>query len=525
MADRQVAALYANAEAAPPATTVIVERAGTLRPVPQATTESGTGSKWWSRLIEGDVWGASGYYPAKVLEADGPTTWPAGTQVYFDHPTETEVFDRPERSVRDLAGVIATDPVYEGDGLYSVVEFYSWAAPIVKELAPNIGLSVRANGVLEQGEAAGRRGPIVRGLMEGQSVDVVTKAGAGGKLVALLESARHSHVEEAWDGSAAMSHAAHSEHPASAYQSICAGRKEGDPEKQSSWALPHHDTPGGPPNPDGVRAALSRLPQTQGLTNAEAARKHLQAHLAQINSGSQSESHPPESQEGAMSDPITETAGAAPDPTPGSPPATTSSVTYTTPTVTTPSTIIVPNTGTVSTSTNPVAEATTPPAAPAAVRSEEETMSQPTGAAAAAPPTNPRQVMEAQVAGMRRELAEMRAQNRARDIITEVLASGWIGEAQRARLTGQLVQGVPLTDTAELDEAALRTRCQKALDVAETEAAELLQAAGVGSPRGLGALTTPATESASAASTAKLEESFKALGLSDTAAQIAVKGR
>ena len=47
--------------------------------------------------------------------------------------------DRPERSVRDLAGRISSTPVYEADGLYADLTLYSWAAPIVREMAEDIG--------------------------------------------------------------------------------------------------------------------------------------------------------------------------------------------------------------------------------------------------------------------------------------------------------------------------------------------------------------------------------------------------
>jgi HK97 family phage prohead protease len=84
----------------------------------------------------------------------------------------------------------------------------------------------------------------------------------------------------AWDGPAAMSRCAQSDTPGSCYRAICAGRKAGDASLASSWALPHHKTPGGPANAAGVRNSLSRLPQTKGLTNMTEARDHLQAHLA-----------------------------------------------------------------------------------------------------------------------------------------------------------------------------------------------------------------------------------------------------
>lgn len=103
------------------------------------------------------------------------------------------------------------------------------------------------------------------------------------------ESGERAVDNGAWDGSAAMSKCAKSSTPASCYASICAGRKSGPSDQQSSWALPHHATSGGPPNAAGVRNALSRLPQTQGLTNRSEAESHLQAHLKAIQ-GSQSNS-------------------------------------------------------------------------------------------------------------------------------------------------------------------------------------------------------------------------------------------
>jgi len=79
-----------------------------------------------------------------------------------------------------------------------------------------------------------------------------------------------------------MSAATNSDDPAAAYEAICAGRRDGDPAVQSTWALPHHKAPGDPPNADGTRNALSRLPQTQGLTNESEARSHLEGHLTAI---------------------------------------------------------------------------------------------------------------------------------------------------------------------------------------------------------------------------------------------------
>lgn len=171
----------------------IIHEASTQAP------EQVTGHRYRACLIVGDTWGSSGYYPAAVLERDGPTVWPAGTQVFLDHPGANESYDRPERSVRDLAGKLITTPVYENDGLYADIEFYPHIAPVIEAMWNDVGMSIRASAAVEPGEADGRAGPIIQQLAEGVSVDVVTKAGAGGKLVALLESARNNQGENSMD--------------------------------------------------------------------------------------------------------------------------------------------------------------------------------------------------------------------------------------------------------------------------------------------------------------------------------------
>ncbi len=87
----------------------------------------------------------------------------------------------------------------------------------------------------------------------------------------------------AWDASRAWKAGAASDDPAAFYKGICAGRKAGDPSVQSSWALPYRYSPSGAPNAAGVRDALSRLPQTHGLTNADEAKSKLQGLMKQVN--------------------------------------------------------------------------------------------------------------------------------------------------------------------------------------------------------------------------------------------------
>jgi ATP-dependent protease ClpP protease subunit len=86
-----------------------------------------------------------------------------------------------------------------------------------------------------------------------------------------------------WDGPKAMANGAASDDPAAFYAGICAGQKSGDKSTQDAWALPYKYHPGDAPNAAGVKAALGRLPQTEGLTNASEAKSKLQGLMKKIN--------------------------------------------------------------------------------------------------------------------------------------------------------------------------------------------------------------------------------------------------
>jgi hypothetical protein len=145
--------------------------------------------RWEAKVIESG-WGSSGYYGASMLAEYGPKVFKAGTKVFMNHPSASEASDRPERDVHQLAGKLVSDAVFRESGLYAEIEFYSHYAPIIEEMAEDVGLSIHALGNAVEGEAEGRQGPIIESLVEDPftSVDVVTVAGAGGKFVALLES-------------------------------------------------------------------------------------------------------------------------------------------------------------------------------------------------------------------------------------------------------------------------------------------------------------------------------------------------
>lgn len=166
--------------------TTLYEASSSLSPL----VESGETRKgiWRMKLIAGDVQGSSGYYPAEVLERDGPLVFPAGTHVFFDHPSSEENWSRPERTVRDLAGAFVTAAAYESDapegaGLYANVQLFPEADTWMEPRKNSVGMSIRANGTVADTDT----GYTITSLTEGLSVDIVTRAGAGGKVLQLME--------------------------------------------------------------------------------------------------------------------------------------------------------------------------------------------------------------------------------------------------------------------------------------------------------------------------------------------------
>lgn len=134
--------------------------------------------------------GSSAFYPAEVLKRDGPKVFGSGTHVYLNHPTRAEEAQRPEGDVANLAGVLTTAAEYKenhakGAGLYARMKVFADHAQMVEEKAAHVGMSIRASGIAD-GSRDGL--PVLKQFLSAESVDVVTKAGAGGLI--LTEAAR-----------------------------------------------------------------------------------------------------------------------------------------------------------------------------------------------------------------------------------------------------------------------------------------------------------------------------------------------
>ena len=149
----------------------------------------GNGGVYRVRIIESNVQGSSGFYSHEVLETYGREAFPAKTLSHVDHPTLSEQEDRPERSVLTLGGYTLSEPIVEADGLYVDMKFAGKALEVVENFGEVIGLSIRAQGDIEESERDGVKIREVKAIYPSplNTIDLVTIPGAGGKVIAALE--------------------------------------------------------------------------------------------------------------------------------------------------------------------------------------------------------------------------------------------------------------------------------------------------------------------------------------------------
>jgi len=241
-------------------------------------------------------WGSSGYYSTEVLEAAGKSkVWPAGTHMYFDHPSASEGVDRPERSVKDLAATLTEDARWDSGrkSLVARVEPVGLGKTVLADEAfrKAIACSVRASADIGVGEAEGRKGAIVQEIFPDtfNSVDFVTHAGRGGMI---LEAARRA--QEADDTAVEASDKPWSGFSPSDYDDDQWKRAclidTGDGEGKQRYKLPVKE-PDGTLNRNAVHAAASRIGQVQVGADAKksAAKKLVSLYRNQL------DEDPPES--------------------------------------------------------------------------------------------------------------------------------------------------------------------------------------------------------------------------------------
>lgn len=166
---------------------IVQERAmpSSARPLLRETSVAvtGAGALLEAQIINAGV-GSSGYYSPEVLQAAAKAkVFAAGLHVYVDHPTESEQFERPERTIRDLAGALETDAVYESGALRARVRVFESHRALIVERASVIGMSIRASASMSSETRDGL--PIVEAIVQAHSVDFVTHAGRGGRIISV----------------------------------------------------------------------------------------------------------------------------------------------------------------------------------------------------------------------------------------------------------------------------------------------------------------------------------------------------
>lgn len=448
-------------------------------PLVEAASGTPKSRRFRARLIAGDIQGSSGFYSSAMLKRDGPKVFTEGLPVFIDHPSLTEAMDRPERSIRDLAGRLATTAKYEGDGLYADIEVYPHVAPVIEAMASDIGMSIRACGTAEPSTKEAIRGPLITSLTEASSVDFVTAAGAGGKVVALLESARD--LKEARNVGTWLESRIHLAFTQLSDDMFGDGQLTRDERIGLSNAIG-----------DALTAFTSRIEADQP-----------QLYDRDLWDG------PPEPGDADVSESRKPPVGAPP---PGNHPLNEGKQMSGTNTG-------APNGGGTDKPTN-ITEADVASLRRQLAEAEERLQVRSDAAV---------QLEESrrEAAQLRDEVARFRALESARSTVAAALAESGLPETAFPRVTAAVVghEGatLPMTEAGAVDGDKLKAAIEAAIKAEKSYVAGLLEAAGVGSVRGLGESAEGGYSDEDADK--ELAEAMKGLGMSETATQIAVTGR
>lgn len=141
--------------------------------------------------------GSSGDYPAETLQlAATEKVFPAGTHMYIDHGAAIMRGPNGERSLRDLAAVLTEDArwVDESQSLEAEADVFGGFAETIAEIKDHIGTSIAASALVGPPRPGGSK-PTIKRIVAVESVDFVVKAGRGGRILEIIESALHKTVE------------------------------------------------------------------------------------------------------------------------------------------------------------------------------------------------------------------------------------------------------------------------------------------------------------------------------------------
>ncbi len=470
--------------------------------------QSLSGGRMLVRLIS-EGRGSSGTYPASVLERAGAAkVFHRGLPMYIDHSTATEDDERPERSIRDLAAVLTEDARWDpaNKALVAEAKVFAPYRSMLADMSEHIGVSIRASGLAEHDARTGDH--IVTEIKSARSVDFVTAAGRGGKVLALLESARAELRESPTESTRVLL-----DHAVRADWGGGEGRyayvRDFDPDRQLVWF--EAGSPG--------ESALWEQPYRTHATGLElyGARQQVVAETV-YRTVSVTDSAAPEPTPMAYAESAAEVAALRaqnPDPAtedPGGTPPAETNTTEEEPGMSGTQTGSTPAPAGNAPASTELAEAAT--ARDAALR-------------------------EAEAAKQRADAAELRvaryeAAEKAGPIVDGILAESGLPTAAVTRVRAGVLARVPLAESGALDETALRTLAEAETTAEKAYVAQLAEAAGAGRVSGFGATTAPATQQPGAATgwgaplpepDQQLIESYERRGLPRAAAVAAARGR
>lgn len=457
-------------------------------------------------------WSLNGnYYPADVLKRDGPAAWPTGTQTFIDHATETEDAERPAGSIKDLAGVLTTTPYWDESRQALVAEvrlFEPWRAAIT-DMAEYIGMSIRAWVYGQPGEAEGRQGFVVTGIPEGRSVDFVTVPAAGGAIISVLESVRTG-AREARNAGHWFEASIHSSFTELADRMFGEGYLTREERITLSGAVG-----------DALSAFSARL---------EADAPHLYQRDPWQEPG---DAAPQDTAEGGTQTTAPPAAAAIETVTGGAPP-TAPNPSEEGPAMGTQTGAQPP--GEAGTATTEARTSTNEAPVEArlalveAERDRERQRAQVTAEQLAEAQQAARQAA-AQAAEAVAEMRRLRANEAGRLTVDRMLSadeSGVPGDMRGIigpRVHEAIRNHVPLTDAGDVDQAALEAAVTAAIRSERVHAAALLEAQGVGRVAGLGAEGDPATQMTKEQFEGGLSSLFASIGMDESVARLAAKGR
>lgn len=494
-------------ESAPTATA-----APLLESSPAGAVSNAGGGRLLVQLIS-EGWGSSGYYGGPVIaETAARNVFRAGTQMFIDHPSLSEEHDRPERSVRDLAAVLTEDARWDPDrrALVSVAK----PMPLYRDLLSEpdfveaVGLSIRAGGIAEHGTAEGRSGLIVQEITEAQSVDFVTKAGRGGKVLALLESARTALQEAPTEQvRAALDKAVRD---AYSNDDRYAWVRDWDPDRGVCW----FDLGG----PDGGTWEQSYL--TNGVDVALVGTRQPVTAVTVY--------RPADPPAPSDTSPVDTDLGESADPTP------TATVTDGAPPTGSPNTPEEePDMSGTNTGGTPGQAGTAPVVDTAAIQLEAREAAVARDRAVSERDTAVQEAatQKARADKAEAELATFRAVEAARPLIAAQLAESGLPVAAQNKVIAAATARVPLTESRQLDQNGLRVLVDAEVAAEKAYVAQLQEASGAGRVSGFGQApaqpaqpqspwSAPATEP-----NAALVEAYRNRGLDAEAARAAALGR